>query len=584
MTVDEDRALLAQLLQPSTQLSVTPDAAEHLIRHGRRLVRRRRWATVSGALALVVTVALIVGAAGLLRDNSAGHKPTLTPVSPHVVSPISGLVLGVDQQRKFVLEDLANPVGARILTIGAGATGQVRAGSIAANPGAGWVVAYAPARTPVQPATPTRLAIVDPSGATHQFGPPIPATTAVGGLAVSPDGSRIALVLQPVSGTDPPTIRMLPMPGHTGASRQWTIADRYDNEVISLSWAPDSRRLTYIAGINTGAGMAGNPSTLDTSLPGDIAPTSAVTGTKADCPVFAGTWLGVTGRYGAIAECPGRSGMPETHFIEIDPITARLIHLGPELPAYGCNENDIDSVADASRILLYHCGKLLLLAGGRIVQIHTSLLAFVWAGNTTGGPTPTSTPPVPATGSTTATPSSSAQAPLPPRVVRAALQAPSPLQYYQPTLQPGTVWSGRAFTSKVTAGTAVMALSCGCGSGRQDPDPFGNYPLISNDGGRTWRVDGPEFGRGSGGHGGSLVDQLLSLPDGGQLAWGRGSNFVHVTHDLGAHWYTAALELDYQTVTVFGRQLTLNVNDVQPGQTPYSYISNDGGLTWTLQK
>ncbi len=399
MTDQEDRALLAQLLRPPAELSSTPGAADRLIRRGRRLVRRRRWATASGALALIVTVVLAAGAAGLMRDTSAAHPATITPVSPHPatvtpvspheVSPVSGLVLGVDQQRRFILEDLADPSRARILDIGAGATGQVVAGAITANPGAGWVVAYAPARNPVQPADPTRLAIVDPSGAAHPFGPPVPGATSVGGLAVSPDGSRVALALIPVSGTEPASIRVLPMPGHTGPSRLWTIANQYDNDLISLSWAPDSRRLTYIAGTSTGAGMAGNPSTLDTRAPGGTAPSTGASAGKQGCAVFAGAWLGTTGRFGAIVECPDSS---TDRFVEMNPATGVQQPTGPQLPGYGCNVHEIQPLADASRILISQCGSLYVLAGEHITKIDTDLIDAVWAGNITGAARPTSTP------------------------------------------------------------------------------------------------------------------------------------------------------------------------------------------------
>ena len=431
MTDQEDRDLLAQLLRPSAELSSTPDAADRLIRHGRRLVRRRRWATVSGGLALIVTVALIVGAAGLLRDASAGHTPTVTPVSPHVVSPVSGLVLGVDQQRRFILEDLAEPGRARSVEIGAGATGQVLTGAITANPGAGWVVAYAPARTPVQPATPTRLAIVDPSGAVHPFGPPVPAEISVGGLAVSPDGSRIALALISVSGAEPAAIQVLPMPGHTGQSRRWTIANRYDNDLNSLSWAPDSRRLTYITGTSTGAGMAGNPSTLDTSLPGSTAPATGASDSKQGCAVFSGAWLGTTGRFGAIVECPDSR---TDRFVEMNPTTGVQQPTGPQLPIYGCNLHEIQSLADASRILINQCGSMYVLAGGHITKVTTGLVDAVWAGNITGDSTPISTPSVPVTAIPTTTPTSPGQGL--PTTIRAVLEAPSPTQYDQPTCSP----------------------------------------------------------------------------------------------------------------------------------------------------
>ena len=360
MTDQEDRALLVQLLRPPAELSSTPGAADRLIRQGQRLVRRRRWATVSGVLALIVTAAVTVGASGLLRDTSAAHPATVTPVVPPAVTPVSGLVLGIDQQRRFVLEDLADPGRARIVDVGSGATGEVTAVAIAANPGAGWVVAYQPARNRVQPAGPTQLAVVDPSGAVHPFGPPVPAATSVGGLAVSPDGSRVALALIPVSGNEPAAIQVLPMPGRSDASRLWTLANPHDNDVISLSWAPDSRRLTYIAGTSTGAGVTASPSTLDTRLPGSTAPSTVGSGSKQGCAAFAGVWLGTTGRFGAIVECPDSS---TDRFVDMDPATGVQQPTGPQLPGYGCNLHELQSLAGASRILINQCGNLYVLEG-----------------------------------------------------------------------------------------------------------------------------------------------------------------------------------------------------------------------------
>ena len=254
MTADEDRALLRQLLGAPDQLRSRSDAPDRIIRQGRRLVRRRRVLTASTVAAVTAAVAIVVGITGVFGTGRATTEPP--PAAPPTTAPGGGLALGADQAHRFVLEDLARPATARILSLGPGTVGQVRAGGISANPGHGWVVSYTTGGPGTGQRATTRLAIVDLSGAMHPFGPALLSSTNVG-LDVAPDGSRVALLLTAAAGPTPPRIRVMPLPGHAGTTRQWSVHDPDVNEIKDLSWAPDSRRLTYIAGVDTGAGIGG---------------------------------------------------------------------------------------------------------------------------------------------------------------------------------------------------------------------------------------------------------------------------------------------------------------------------------------
>jgi hypothetical protein len=112
------------------------------------------------------------------------------------------------------------------------------------------------------------------------------------------------------------------------------------------------------------------------------------------------------------------------------------------------------------------------------------------------------------------------------------------------------------------------------------------YPVISTDGGRTWKVDGPLF------HvdalqGASVITALGRLGSHGAYFWGRGANVVWVTTDEGAHWWSSGFP-DYGVHSVSARRGVLRAislgqqfkNDKFEG---YLYVSANSGQTWTLR-
>jgi hypothetical protein len=176
---------------------------------------------------------------------------------------------------------------------------------VATSPAGGWVVTYPTAAASPDLEQPSRLATVNPAGAERPFGPAFDRNKSVISMAVSPDGSRLAIVVVTTFGSHgTAAITVLPMPGFHSGTRTWTFPPASANWAKDLSWAPGGQDLTYAAGFQTGAGIGGNPSTLDTATPRDVAP--VVSGWPyakgPQCHPDAGAWLGDTGRFAAVEE------------------------------------------------------------------------------------------------------------------------------------------------------------------------------------------------------------------------------------------------------------------------------------------
>ncbi|MGE5226096.1 MAG: hypothetical protein ACM3OO_04400 [Planctomycetaceae bacterium] len=101
------------------------------------------------------------------------------------------------------------------------------------------------------------------------------------------------------------------------------------------------------------------------------------------------------------------------------------------------------------------------------------------------------------------------------------------------------------------------------------------FPAISTDGGHTWQLDGPCFYYAAA-QGPAATTKIGALGPNWAYAWGRGGNFVKVTHDGGAHWFAANLP-SIRRVTSSGRTLRAWLFG-----THSLYISRDYGLTWQL--
>jgi hypothetical protein len=284
----------------------------------------------------------------------------------------SGVALVLDDTRHFRIEDLATNAILHAVSV-AGIPGGPS--MITTNPSGGWVVTYTPDESPAWNGASARLAAVDVSGNAVTFGPTYSANTAVSGLAVSPDGTRVAIALFPDTGATKASIVVMPMPGHRGTTRSWPVADPVVNEMMSLSWAPDGQRLTYIAGVQTGGGIGGNPVTLDTTKAGSAPADSAWVSANGKCDPNGAAWLGSTGRFAVVRDCP-----PNGTFAEVDAATGAVTGVTALLPHYACLAAAIHPSSDGSKILISRCGQVDLVQDGMVTQLDSQIVDAAWAG------------------------------------------------------------------------------------------------------------------------------------------------------------------------------------------------------------
>ena len=373
-------------------------SASAVMARGRQ--RRRRVRIGASASVAVVVAAVALGAhqiATLGADRSHAISPASSSPSPTVTRssaaglPPAGsgpLILGIDASGRVVMSRLgstAAPVPVPGLPDVANFSSH-----IATNPAGGWVITYPTGAASPDGKQPSRLATVTASGAIKPFGPAFGRNKAVLSIAVSPDGSRIALAISTESSAQAvldssAVITVMPMPGHHGASRTWTFTRGEVNWVKDLSWAPGGQDLTYAAGLQTGAGIDGNPVTLDTAAAGQAAPvaTGWPVGRKGGQPCHpdAGGWLGDTGGFAAVEECDS------AHTVVFQPAdestgtpTGPAIALPGQQP--GCLDVTIDSSPDGRQILIGYCDALLLDTDGKITSLPGSLGGqAAWAGS-----------------------------------------------------------------------------------------------------------------------------------------------------------------------------------------------------------
>jgi hypothetical protein len=370
-------------------------SASAVVARGRQ--RRRRVRIGASASVAVVIAAAVLGArqiANLGADRSHAYpvssspSPTVTRSSELGLPPAGSglLILQVDATSRIVMRrmgSIAAPVPVPGLPDVASFSSH-----IATDPTGGWVITYPTAAANPDGEQPSRLATVTASGAIKPFGPAFGRNTAVLSIAVSPDGSRLALAISTRSSIRAvldasAVITVIPMPGHHGASRTWTFTRGQVNWVKDLSWAPGGQDLTYAAGLQTGAGIDGNPVTLDTGAAGQAAPvgTGWPTGKGGQqCHPDAGGWLGDTGGFAAVEECNS------AHTVVFQPAdestgtpTGPAITLPGQRP--GCLNAMIDSSPDGQQILIGYCDALFVDSDGKITSLPGSLGGeAAWAG------------------------------------------------------------------------------------------------------------------------------------------------------------------------------------------------------------
>jgi hypothetical protein len=368
---------------------------------GRQRRRRARLQVSAAAVAVIAGTGLVVhfvaapGAHGRPAETSLSPRPTSptparTTPPAHTVLPPAGsglLILGLTASDQFVMAKAGSsgpPVPVPGLLPVAGGPSHV-----ATDPAGGWVVTYS--ATPKAPygSQAARLAVVTTTGRSYDFGPVFKCVTSV---AVSPDGSRVAVALcpasgSPLSGAGKATIEVLPTPGHAGGTRTWTIPAP-SNWVDNLSWAPDGEHLTYAVGFQTGAGIDGYPVTLDTAAPGSVAAVrsdwpragkgAATAAGKAACPPNFGAWLGTTGQFAALEECDrSRTEVLQPADASNGAATGPALTIPGAQP--GCLGGVPDSAPAGNPILITYCG-VYLDDHGRITRLTGGLTAAALAG------------------------------------------------------------------------------------------------------------------------------------------------------------------------------------------------------------
>jgi hypothetical protein len=368
---------------------------------GRQRRRRARLLVSAAAVAIIAGAGLVAhlvvapgggrSAESSFSPRQASPAPARTTPPAYTVLPPAGsglLILGLNTSGQFVMTRTGSGRPA-IPVPGLSTAGG--SSQIATDPAGGWVVT-SPVTPPGSYGSGTvRLAVVTTSGRSYDFGPAF-SGDAVTSVAVSPDGSRVAVALcpasgSPLSGSGKARIEVLPTPGHAGGTRTWTIPAP-SNWVDNLSWAPDGEHLTYAVGFQTGGGIDGYPVTLDISAPGSVAPVQSgwpragkgatTTVGKAACPPNVGAWLGTTGQFAALEECD------RSHTEVVQPADASDgAAAGPAITIPGahpgCLGGALDPVSAGNPILITYCG-VYLDAHGKITKLPGGLTAAALAG------------------------------------------------------------------------------------------------------------------------------------------------------------------------------------------------------------
>jgi hypothetical protein len=294
---------------------------------------------------------------------SRRHEPTRPGPSPSaslasnsgaLLLPPPGdgqLILALDSAHRYVMTRVgaaSAPIHVPGLKAVAGAPPV-----LATNPAGGWVVSLASQQTGTGVAA-ARLATVRTTGKSVPFGPNFSPAT-VTSAAVSLDGSRVAVALAGPSGQA--RIEVLPLPGHVRAQRSWSVPTAQADLVTGLSWAPDGRHLSYMAGQRAVTGTAASLMTMDTAV--SVLPTPAVPrwpweiNTDITCMPVAMAWLGRTGRYAVLNDCPSTG----TAVLRVTDAGTGAEAGQPLVVAHqvGCKPAALDPNAAGNRILISYC-------------------------------------------------------------------------------------------------------------------------------------------------------------------------------------------------------------------------------------
>ena len=159
----------------------------------------------------------------------------------------------------------------------------------------------------------------------------------------------------------------------------------------------------------------------------------------------------------------------------------------------------------------------------------------------------------------------------PPATVTATQIPPSPAPTF---LQPGKIVSSSKLGVRVFVnGKDGVALNTG-----QSLNGV-SYPVDTVNGGKTWRIDGPEL-HVPAANGPDVVTQVGAGSPATYFAYGgpAGANSVDVSADGGKHWYRAFLGGVVGAVVDSNRELFAFTG------APGAYYSKDGGRVWHYNK
>jgi type II secretory pathway pseudopilin PulG len=355
-------------------------AASGVVARGRQ--RRRKARAVAALAALAVIAACASGAAYAHQATSHARPAPATgqrtskpgPVRRATLPPAGQgpLVLGLTQSSQLLMARIgstAPPVtlpGVRNVT------------AVATDPGGGWVIAYAAGS---QNGAPERLATVAVSGRVQQFGAELSTGWTVTGLAARPAGAGIAVALWHFTDNRlPGQIRLVPLPGHPGSTRTWTLSSALMTQAQGLSWR-DATHLTYIPGSDeTGGGFApAGAVTLDTARPGSLAPAISswppVTKIAGQCHLLSGTWLPNGSGYLALQSCNS-----DTRLGLVSVTTGAAAGPTVVVPGFGCPAGQpLVPEAGGSDVLISFCG-VSLESGGHVSSVPGIASDAAWAG------------------------------------------------------------------------------------------------------------------------------------------------------------------------------------------------------------
>lgn len=335
---------------------------------------RKQRQHVAAAVAVACSIAAAVTIPYLAtRDEARSTQLTTRPAGQGDVpaARAAGVVLGLDRSGRFVLswpgtDREPQPVAAQSVPGGPSL--------IATDPiTAGWVATVTPEKHAKYGDATQRLAFVGIDGTVEPFGPTFAASDAITGLAVSPNDGSVAMAL--FHTTTPRPAEIWVFSGAENHSRTW-VADNTDaNEIVSLSWNQSGTRLAYIAGLQTGAGIAGDPSFLDVTRPGRSAPTGSPW-RQSNCPPVAASWLRHD-RFGVISECGGQGAVLQF----ADPRTGQPIGPSRALGESGCTGAGIHPADNSDDLLLSACDSLYLFDAGTVSKLHDDLRDAAWPGH-----------------------------------------------------------------------------------------------------------------------------------------------------------------------------------------------------------